>query len=480
VRALLLLLLALVLLGTAFLVSRGVPDDSLGDESPAAEVAQPVDPDGLAPPPSASETLGRRVEAEGALSGGTAPPPAEPDPADEGAAASIESTLDVLMLTPTGEPLEEALEEWNRAHGLPYPKGVGLGAYVAREPPEVGASVTYEDRTREGSPFIESRSDHPVERPLGFVDRLTFQSLEPAVHVCAMANLRVLAVQHVRCDAGEVTFVLSTEDALVGHAGLRVCFVDEAGEPIEGVEIERFGRRRSSNEPCRSDLFGVLELGLLDASVYDFVTEREGYARARLRFSLGHGEQLDLGRVVLKEPIEIGGRLIGPGAEIREREVIVRGVPAAEGQADQSHEWYRLADTEGHFLLEGLEPGRYAVRAATFSRRIPGRGPPAPVSQLSPFVHVDATRSSVRDVQVELEPRRLVIINTHLSEGDDVDLRILDAAGLPVGGTLLCPDECALHAYVAAGYHRLVATRGEWSETIEFDAVAGIELDVGP
>lgn len=478
-RALLLLLLALVLLGTAFLVSRGGPEDSLGDDPTASEAEQPVDPDGLAPSPIASGTAGRRVEAEGAPSEETAPPPAEPDPADEGTAPPMESTLVVRMLTPTGEPLEEALEEWNRAHGLPYPKGVQLDAWVAREPPEVGVTMTYADRVREGSPFIESRSSYPAERPLGFVEGLTFQSLEPAVHVIALANLRVLAVHHVRCDAGEVTFVLSAEDALEGHARFRVCFVDEAGNPIEGVEIERYQWKRYRSEPCRSDVFGVLELGPLVADPYDFVTRRAGFARTRLRFSLDHGEQLDLGRVVLKEPIAIGGRLIGPEAEIREREVIVRWVPASEGQAGQGPEWYRLADTEGHFLLEGLEPGQYAVRAATFSRRIPGRGAPAPVSLLSPFVHVDATRSSVRDVQVELEPRRLVIINTHLSEGDDVELKVLDAAGLPVGGTLLCPDECGLHVFVAAGFHRLVATRGEWSETIEFDAVAGIELDVG-
>jgi hypothetical protein len=475
-RALLLLALSLVLLTLVYLISRSGVDERRGLEPAAPEVEEAEDLEGVA-----SREHPRRIEAadtgSDGESDGASTPPGSRGPGTEAAGGSA-TRLVVRMLTPEGMPLAEALRELRRGRGMRGPGEMQLSAVVSTEAPDVGSSIPYLPFREEGSPYLETHTTSNAGSLPGTVRTLHFDTLRPSVFVSALVNRRVAEVRHVRRDIGEVTFIISTMGALEGHASFQVCFVDGAGSPVEGVELASHARG-SQDARGRSDLHGCAEVGPLEPGTYGYEASCDGFGSIRLSFSLKPAQQLDLGQIVLKEPIAIRGRLIGPEDEIRGREVILREVPGSAERTTEGHEWRMMADSDGRFALEDLEPGAYALCVSTFVRFRPGRRIGPSMSLLSPFIHVDASQGSVVDVVVELEPKHTVIIHTHLPDGEDVELRILDAGGLVMTRTTLCPDECEFHAHLPSGTYRLEARRGEWTETIEFDSLDGVELDVG-
>ena len=492
-RASLFVAFALLLLGLAWLVSRGGFGESPGVElsSPGLErsIREPGDDPAATPPEGPEE----RAEADAGDGEATEPvetPPSQalwPWGVDRRRVDPEDTLLLVCARTPEGNPLRDALA-LRREESPPGLRGyVDLESRLSYEPIEVGSTAPEPPRWNrdpifdgpEDSPFIKTRSHLPGGSQEGALEVLSFRAEAPTVFVSLLANGRVLAIQHVRCDVQEVEFIVSVEAARSGHCGVRARFVDGAGRPVEGALVDPRAIRTMERD-VETDVEGRVELGLLEPGTYEFEVSHEGFATTLLRLQLEAGVTLDLGTIVLAEPVTIAGRLIGPDSEVRGREIVVRLVSSPAGEPASAPDRQVISDSGGRFSLEDLEPGVYALRVASQVRVTPGRRTHRRAAYFSPFVRVDATDESVHDAVVELEPGNPVKIRLHYTGEEPVDLRVLDAEGFRLKHHVHRHNVIETTWNLPSGRLRLVATRGDRTETIEFESVAGVELDVGP
>ncbi len=492
-RASLLVAFALLLLGLAWLVSRGGSGESPGVEPSSPGVEGSIREPGDDPAATSPESPEERAEAD--VEDGEATEPVETPPSrvlwpwgvDRRRVDPEDTLLLVCALTPEGNPLRDALAT-HREESPPGLRGyVDLESRLSYEPMEVGSLAPEPPRRDrdpafdgpEESPFLGTRSHLPGGSQEGALEVLSFRAEAPTVFVTLLANRRVLAVQHVRCDVKVVEFVVSVDEARSGHCGFRARFVDGEGRPVEGALVEPRAFR-SMERDVETDVEGRVEFGLLEPGDYELDVTHEAFATALLNFRLEAGQNLDLGTIALAEPVTIAGRLIGPEAEIRGREVLIRQVtPSPEGAGDPLDREV-VSNSAGEFALSDLEPGVYALRIASSVRVTPGRRTHRRAAYFSAFVRVDVTEGSVHDAVVELEPGNEVTIRLHFTGVEPVDLRALDAAGLTLEHQVYEPNVIGTSWVLPSGRLRLVATQAGRTETVVFESVDGVELDVGP
>jgi hypothetical protein len=466
-RTLLLLAFALFLVAIVYLALRGGQGESR-DVEPASPTEEPSI-DSQRADPSELDTEERVAIEE-------PPTPPRTVPGDTEAA---EDLIVVRALTPGGAPLDGVLNSEQQVRSEDGFRGhVRLSVLLSHQPLPAGQPIP-EIWDWFGNPsFVEtdvrSRDGHGE----GVVAVLSSFTGAPSLYVSLIANRHVLAVRYVPRDVGEVCFILSAEEVLSGQGSFLVRFVDGDGYPVEGALLDPlpFAPR---HEKARSDFEGRVEVGLLGPEIYQYEVVREDMATALLQFELGLGEARDLGEIVLSEPVEIAGQLRGPEPEVLGRQVLFRKLGTSGEPPGAALGRKVVTDSEGRFLLADLEPGIYALRVASKWRELSGNRGDDKGTYYSPYVRVDATQGSVRDVDIQLEPGNSVSLRLNFPHEGPVELLIRDAAGVTIFHETFRSNVSGTSCILPSGSYQLVARFDDQTEEVEFEAIPDAKVIIG-
>ena len=249
------------------------------------------------------------------------------------------------------------------------------------------------------------------------------------------------------------------------------------GRPVAGIELQAIGRpggekAGSSVASTATNAAGEYEFPRLLAATYRVSAGRDplrGRARARVDPYLGTAQISGL-RLGPGEDLS-GTDLRLPAAAVLEGFVIDReGAPAASAEVQcvrPEHRTYHKAtrgrtDDTGRFLIGGMEPGEYRVRAI-WKRDI------------SPWVQVSMKARETARADLALEPGTMLTVEVRDGGGavEKCYVRITDAQGFLVGSAVLRDGATTLGPLFPGTYRALATTGSGGPESEQGIATAG-------
>tara|TARA_R110002096_G_scaffold79532_10_gene186821 strand:+ start:22194 stop:23873 length:1680 start_codon:yes stop_codon:yes gene_type:complete len=277
-----------------------------------------------------------------------------------------------------------------------------------------------------GGPFLETAKGPEYMGPV------TLHEDGPA-WMCLVAAGQVLRKQAIDPTVQEVTFVVDPSDVFELRCTVRARLVSAITlEPVAGMawlSDDPFQGGRGTK--IQDD--GLVEFVDVWPGTRFLVVHAEGFTRDPQELLIGPGEVLDLGQLLMHEPVTISGWVVD--AEGRGVKSTLRWGTRDPGGGDI--EWVRQRSQQsaddGSFTLYRLVPGDYVVQVLGSTRR----GLKQDGSFKSHALRVDATAGSVEGVElVVADTRRVVLVTEDMQEPWPI-ARIVDDEGLPMDGGYL-------------------------------------------
>jgi len=282
-------------------------------------------------------------------------------------------------------------------------------------------------------------------------DRRIELLVPPPVYVSLAQSDWVVATQRVDDLVDEVTFTIRGDEisSLFASLDARVAFADEK-RSVKGVNVSLYSD--SSATSMATDVHGVVRFARLTPGHYDVYARAAGYVGERIPIDLAPGSANDLGTIVLRKGLTLGGTCVD--ADRRPRRVV--GMLSLVEETPPY--WPRLnlglhVGDDGAFVAEGLARGRYVVDVSPRFRHAVKGGEDVEPWIAVPFL-VDLTSSSLKDLVIVVH--RPVLLTLHPTSVAAAGLwyRISTLEGLPCAAGLFT-GEASQRAELAPGNYTL-------------------------
>ena len=248
--------------------------------------------------------------------------------------------------------------------------------------------------------------------------------------ISLVASHQVLAKQRVEPADEVVTFTLNPEELDALTATVRATVLDAVtGEPLEakghlGDDPFHNGETRSNTDASTGAL--VIE-GTLPGRKW-LIIDSAGRASVKREVDVARGAILELGEIVMHEPVSIRGSVTGADGTPLEAVVKWGVLDEVSGNVTWAAQTSAQSGPDGSFVIPRLEPAVYIV----WSPGLPARSPrPHDASRASRAASVDARTQSVEDVELRLLPTSRITLVTGETGAPYAMARALDDDGLP-------------------------------------------------
>lgn len=332
---------------------------------------------------------------------------------------------------------------------------LGLMPVATRERP--GDTVPFESRfsLRHGiGEFVRRNSRYDEERSPPYHGTVILREPAPA-WLSLVAAGKVLDRWPVDRSTREVTFVVDPADLTALKCEVSATLVAaESGQPLVGqawIEEDPF----PAHQPALAGTDGFALFEQTSPTNRWFIARSPGRAETRRALDLAPGERLDLGTVPLSLPIELSGRAVDSKGEGVPVKLLWARLDPVSGKLQRELWHYAPCEADGSFTIADREPGIWVIYSPGL-----GENPRKYRHLAAPPVHVDASRGSVRGIEVVVWPTTAVTV---LAPGDAHStsrVEVFDPSGFMVSRSRLQGANPSAKLQLAPGEYELVLSLG--------------------